>query len=476
MITYQDLLEVGENDKSKMDFVYKVIGEHRSSEAYAQAEEAREYYLSNDLEILRFQKMLTKVTGEQIPDLWSANFKITSNFLERFVTQKVQTLIGNGVKWGKKDTASKLGTTNKPFDSQLEALGTAASKARVAFGFFNNDHVDVFELREFAPLFDEENGALMAGVRFWQISAEKPLRATLYEIDGYTEYIWRKGRNGDSDGEILRKKTAYKKAVRESEIGGTEIYNFTNYPKFPIVPFWNNRDHVSDFRAAIKTKIDCYDLIYSGYANTIDEASYIYWTLQNAGGMQDDIALEEFVRKLKTLHAVAFQDEIQAQPTTLQPPFEAREALLTRIERDLYRDAMALDESNIASGSATATEIKAAYEPLMRKVDSFEYSAIEFINGILAVAGIDDKPTFTRSTMINQGEELQNILSAAVLLPPEYAVEKVLTILGDGDRADKIIAELHRNEQERLTDERREQSEENNTPEENNAQSGAEGE
>lgn len=476
MITYQDLLEVGDDDKSKMDFVYKLINEHKSSDIYAKAEEAREYYLSNDVEILRFQKMLTKVTGEQTPDLWSANFKITSNFLERFITQKVQTLLGNGVKWGKEDTADKLGTIDKPFDSQLEALGTSASKASVAFGFFNNDHIDVFELREFAPLFDEENGALKAGVRFWQIDAEKPLRAVLYELDGYTEYIWRKGRNGDYDGETLREKTAYIKAVRESEIGGTEIYDFTNYPTFPIVPFWNNRDHVSDFRTSIKSKIDCYDLMYSGYADTIDEASYIYWTLQNAGGMQEDIALEEFVRKLKTLHAVAFQDEVQAQPNTLQAPFEAREALLTRIERDLYRDAMAVDEANIASGAATATEIKAAYEPLMRKVDSFEYSTIEFINGVLKVARIDDKPTFTRSITINQGEELQNILSAAVLLPPEYAVEKVLTILGDGDRADEIIAELRRNEQERLTDERREQAKGNYTSEGNNAQRGAEGE
>jgi SPP1 family phage portal protein len=476
MITYQDLLEVGDDDKSKMEFAYKLINEHKSSAIYAKAEEAREYYLSNDVEILKFQKMLTKVTGEQTPDLWSANFKITSNFLERFITQKVQTLLGNGVKWGKEDTVDKLGTIDKPFDSQLEALGTAASKASVAFGFFNNDHIDFFELREFAPLYDEENGALKAGVRFWQIDEEKPLRAVLYEIDGYTEYIWRKSRNGDYDGETLRGKTAYIKAVRESEIGGTEIYNFTNYPTFPIVPYWNNRDHVSDFRASIKTKIDCYDLIYSGYADTIDEASYIYWTLQNAGGMQDDIALEEFVRKLKTLHAVAFQDEIKAQPNTLQAPFEAREALLTRIERDLYRDAMALDEANIASGAATATEIKAAYEPLMRKVDSFEYATIEFINGILKVAEIDDKPTFTRSTMINQGEELQNVLSAAVLLPPEYAVEKVLTILGDGDMVDEIIAEMHRNEQKRLVDERREQGERNYTPEENNAQSGAEGE
>lgn len=474
MITYQDLLAAGDGEQNKIDFVYKVINDWQTTEIYKKAIETRAYYASEDVEILKFQKFLTKVTGEQIPDLWSANYKITSNFLERFITQKVQTLLGNGVTWNNEETADKLGTKEKPFDSQLKELGENASNDSVSFGFFNVDHVDVFQLREFAPLFDEEDGAIKAGVRFWQIDAEKPLRAVLFELDGYTEYIWRKGSGEKANGEIFKPKTAYKKLIREAPIGGAEIYDYMNYPEFPIVPFWNNKHRQSDFKTAIKSKIDVYDMIYSGFANTVDEASYIYWTLQ-AGGM-DDIDLQEFIERLKKLHAVAVDDDVTATPNSIQAPFEARETLLTRLERDLYRDAMAVDESNLASGAATATEIKAAYEPLNRKVDDFEYSAIQFINGILAVAGIDDNPTFTRSFTINAGEELQNVLSAAVILPPEYVAEKVLTILGDGDRADEIIAEMHRNEQERLIDERRDEQAQNDTPNENGAQSGTEGE
>lgn len=475
MITYQDLLAVGDGEQNKIDFVYKVINDWQTTDIYNKASEARAYYASEDAEILKFQKFLTKVTGEQVPDLWSANYKITSNFLERFITQKVQTLLGNGVTWNNEETANKLGNDKKPFDSQLKELGENASIDSVSFGFFDVDHVNVFEVREFAPLFDEEDGAMKAGVRFWQIDAEKPLRAVLYELDGYTEYIWRKNSGEKANGEIFKPKTAYKKQVREAPIGGAEIYEYMNYPELPIVPFWNNKHRQSDFKTAIKSKIDVYDMIYSGFADTVDEASYIYWTLQNAGGM-DDIDIQEFVDRLKQLHAVAVDDNVTATPNSIQAPFEARETLLTRLERDIYRDAMAVDESNVSSGAATATEIKAAYEPLLRKVDAFEYSAIQFVNGILAVAGIDDKPTFTRSVTINTGEELQNVLSAAVLLPPEYAAEKVITLLGDGDRADEIIAEMHRNEQERLVDERREQAEGNYTPEENAAQNGTEGE
>ena len=52
------------------------------------------------------------------------------------------------------------------------------------YGFWNLDHVDYFKATEFVPLYDEETGALMAGIRFWQISENKPLRATLYEEHG----------------------------------------------------------------------------------------------------------------------------------------------------------------------------------------------------------------------------------------------------------------------------------------------------
>lgn len=44
-------------------------------------------------------------------------------------------------------------------------------------------------MTEFVPLHDEEDDALKAGIRFCQIAPDKPLRMTLYELDGYTEYI-----------------------------------------------------------------------------------------------------------------------------------------------------------------------------------------------------------------------------------------------------------------------------------------------
>lgn len=443
MFTYQDLVAVGDDEKNRIDFVFQAIKQHKSSDLYSKACEAKEYNEGRNTTITRFQKWLYKATGEKIPDIWSANYKMPSNFLHRFVTQKVQFLTGNGVGWSKSDTSNKLGNKKYPFDTQLQKISAQASLHGVAFGFFNLDHIEMFTLLEFAPLYDEEDGAMKAGIRFWQIDPDKPLRATLYEIDGYTEFMWK-----DGEGEAREPKRPYKFKVRTSIASGVEIYDGENYPTFPIVPMWGNSRHQSDLDD-IRSQIDCFDLVKSGFANTIDEASFIYWTLQNAGGM-DDVDLAEFLKRLRELHTIVTDDNVTAQPTSIQAPFEARETLLKRLEKDLYRDAMALDVETISSGAATATEIKAAYEPLNIKCDDFEYCEIEFIQGILAVAGIDDEPTFTRSMLINVNEDIQTVLQAAEYLDPDYVTEKILTILGDGDKAAEMLKKMNADSLSRL--------------------------
>ena len=115
--------------------------------------------------------------------------------------------------------------------------------------FFNLDHIDVFRVTEFVPLVGIEDGALHAGIRFWQVADDKPLRATLYEEDGFTELIWDNNddSNSEKSGRILKPKQSYRQIVRVSVADGTEILDGKNYPSFPIVPLWDNREHQSEF-------------------------------------------------------------------------------------------------------------------------------------------------------------------------------------------------------------------------------------
>lgn len=445
MLTYQDYLKVPDRDTDKIAFVRRVIDQHKATSLYLTAVIADEYDRHQNRTIREYQKLLYDVTGRAVPDNWTANYKMASKFFNRFITQENQYLLGNGVTWQNEATKAKLGDN---FDTQLQKAGRMALSGAVSFGLWNLDHMDVFSVTEYAPLYDEENGAMMAGVRFWQIDAQKPLRATFYEIDGYTDMIW--GMRDHPEGQILHEKRPYILKVRVSEADGEEIYDGDNYPSFPIVPLWGNPQKQSEI-VGLREQIDCYDLIKSGYANNVDEGSLIYWTLNNAGGMSD-IDLADFVQKMKTLHAATTDDNVTAESHNMEAPYQSRESLLAKLRSDLYEDAMALDTKNIADGAVTATQIRAAYEPLNSKTDQYEYCVREFLKGILEVAGIADEPMFSRSVIVNSQEEIQLVLQSASYLQDDYVTRKILTLLGDGDLADKMILQLEADELERFAE------------------------
>jgi len=447
MKTYQDLLAVGTDESRRKDFVRALIQEHKMSDDYKIASDAYEYYCHRNVTIREYQKLLYTVTGTAIPDNYSPNFKMACRHFKRFITQEVQFLLANGVSWNEETTEDKLGTARCSFDRQVKDAATKALWGKVAFGFFDKDHVEVFSYLEFAPLYDEIDGALKAGVRFWQIDKNKPLRATLYELDGLTKYVW--GVNDDS-AVMDEPKRSYMRTIATSDIDGVEIYNEQNYPTFPIIPLWANEEHQSQI-VGLREQIDCYDLIKSGFANTVDEASIVYWTIQNAGGM-DDVDLARFVKHMRELHAATVaEDGANAESHSVEAPYASREALLDRLDADLYKDAMALDTDRIASGAVTATQIRAAYENLNAKCDDFEYQILDFVQGILAVAGVEDEATFTRSMLVNQEEMITTLIQAAPYLSESYVSTKILELLGDADKVEDVLNEMSGEELNRIT-------------------------
>lgn len=448
MITYQDLIAVGEDDKARMDFILSAINEHKGSKAYQMAVDAELYFKGENPTINRYEKIIYDMQGRAHRDMYTANHKIASSFFGFDVRQEVSYLLGNGVTFQDDTTKDKLG---KKFDLEMVKAGKYALIAGVAFGFWNLDHMDVFKLREFVPLYDEENGALMAGIRFWQVAEDKPLRATLYEVDGYTDYIQRKG----EDMTILKDKRPYKLKVRISEVDGTEIYDGENYPTFPIVPLKNGEDALSELVGRRNT-IDALDLCTSNMVNNVDEGNLIYWVLTNCGGM-DDLDDAKFLDKVRTAHiahAGTESDEgATAEPHTIEAPFQGTDATINMLKRKLYEDFQAFDSSAVSAGNQTATAIAASYTPLDLKVDDFEVSITEFILGLLAVAGIDDEPSYTRSRSINKAEETQTVLMGAEYYDDEYITKKLLTINGDADQYDALMERKQAEETERMEEE-----------------------
>ena len=379
---------------------------------------------------MRFQRFVYNQFGQKVPDIWSPNNKIASNWYNYFTTQAVSYLLGNGVTFKNDSSKDKLG---KDFDKKVQDVATHAKNGGVAFGFWNLDHIECFDLTEFVPLYDEDDGGLKAGIRFWQIDDSKPLRATLYELDGYTDYIKRKG----EDVAILHDKRAYTQIVRKNDIEGETILDGAPPSGFPIVPLWNiNRQ--SDI-VGNRGTIDAYDLMISGLINNVSDGEFIYWILKNCGGMNDvdDARFIEQLKLTRVAHADG-DDGASVEAHNVNVEFQATAEALDRLEKQLFKDFMALKVDDISAG-ATNDQIQAAYEPINQKTDLFEYQVTDFIQGVIKLAGIEDNPTYTRSQMSNQDETLEMVLKSAEYLDDEYVTTKILTLLGDADKAQEVL-------------------------------------
>lgn len=435
MLTYQDFLRAG----NKENFIIELISEHKTSKQYHVAVDAENYNRQQNTTIMKYQKFLYKLTGQKIVDTISPNYKMASNYLNRFITQLNQYLLGNGATFTDETTKGKLGVD---FDTQLQKAGRSALIEGVSFGFWDFDKLRVFKLIEFAPLYDEENGSLRAGARFWQLDNDKPMRITFYEEDGYTEYIYKIG----EEIEVIKPKTTYKQIVKYTAVSGEEIYQGENYPNFPIVPFYANPERQSEL-VGIREQIDAYDLIKSGFANDLD-GHMLYWILENAGGM-DDPDIARLIERMKTLGAVISDEDAQVKMQQLDIPYESRIAYLDRLEEDLYKDFGALKVDIISSSATTATQINAAYLPLDCKTDQYEYECIEFVRNILKLQGIEDIPQFKRNKIANQSEATTMILQASNYLDDE-TVLKHLPFLSP-DEIETILKNKEKEEAERFS-------------------------
>lgn len=432
--TYQDLLQARESGREQdvIDFIRSAIADHKSSHIYKMAVDAQLYYEGENPTINKYEKVVYNMNGLAEKDMYTANHKIASSFFGFDVDQSVSYLLGNGITFKNDDTLKKLGL--KFYEKVCETL-TNSMVGGVGFGFWNLDHMDIFGIEEFVPLEDEENGALKAGVRFWQVASNKPLRATLYELDGYTEYIQRE----NEDMTVLQDKRAYKIHITGAQLDNTRIYNGENYPDFPIVPMKNNKKCRCELSGKHNT-IDALDLCTSNMVNNADD-NITFWILTNCCGM-DMRDAQKFIDTVRKTH-VAFMDNAEdgahAEPKTIQAPYEGIEATIERLERRLYQDFQALDTSDEAFNSPTATGLRFRYAALDLKTDRLERNVTEFINGILRLAGIEDEPSYTRNKIINTMEEMQTLVMMEPYVDDEYMTTKALTIVGDADMVEEIL-------------------------------------
>lgn len=458
MYTYQDFCE----EKDVKVAIRLALESHRDSDLYKTAVIADDYDHQKNTTINNYVRTIWTLSGSAIEDFTASNNKISSNFFHRLNTQRNTYSLGNGVSFtdnittevDKDGIEKQIDTTKEKlgdkFDTDLSHTAYYALIHGVAFGFWNVDRLHTFRVTEFCPLYDEETGALRAGIRFWQIDNTKPMYAVLYEEDGYTKY---RAEAHTYDFKELQGKRGYKQIVRHTEADGDAVIGEENYGILPIVPLYGSELKQSTL-IGMREKIDSFDLIRSGFANDLTDCAEIYWILENCSGMSD-AELAKFRDRLKINHiAVVDTDNSAATPYTQDIPYQARKTYLDDIRAGIYEDFGGLDVHTVAAG-ATNDHIDAAYQPMDENADDFEYQVIEFIQQILAINGIKDTPIFKRNRISNQTEQTQMVLSAAEYLDDETILKKLPFITVD--EVKEILAKRDAQDEDRFDEEEEQQ-------------------
>lgn len=422
MLTYQDY-EKAVAHGELLAFLTQAIQRHISSDAYKIAKDADEYDHQQDVTVNNYTKFIAEHSGSGLINATAANNRISSNFFNRLNTQRCTYSLGNGLQFADEATKARLGDD---FDTDFYNLAYYALIHGECFGFWNLDRMYVFPLTEFVPLYDENTSALRAGIRFWRIANDKPVTAVLYTEDGVTQYVSRDGSSGYDFVEAVPKR-GYTAIVERTEAEGEQIVGYDNYSTLPIKRMKGSRLCQSTL-VGLRQLIDSYDLIQSGFANDLQDCAQIYWIIENCGGMSAD-DLRDFLGRLQRDHiATADTKGMGVEQSSLKPyvqdvPFESRVAYLQHIRGAIYEGFGALDVASLTSAQKTATEIRAAYQPLDENADDFEYQCIDFLRQILQLIGVDDVPVFKRNRISNETETTEMIMSAANYLDEETVLE-----------------------------------------------------
>jgi len=400
-----------------------------------------DYYTGNNTEIMKRKKCVYDESAAKLLEVpYKANHKYPSGFFKIIVDQKVQYLLGNGVKGEELAIQALDEATNGLYQFLIKCGTTASQKGRQwVYMYVEGGKLKYTRVAPEQVMPTYKHGKLESVTYFYEEGELKVAEVwTADDVKKYTK------RQSDGDYAFDSQMAHYKSINKFNGEPVSVVDNF--FGIIPFIPLNNNEYQLSDLKN-IKALIDIYDIIASDFANNIDDMQDAFFIIKNFGGTD----VGEFLNDLKRYKSIKVGDDGDVKPEQLEIPTEARKVFLEQLRRDIYNFAMGVDTTNTPGGSITNVMIRSMYANLDLKCDQFEMEVTDFLN--LLLAGINNfygtslatDYTFERSLIINKTELLQ-----VLPLQTDMSIRSRLEanpLVQDTDK------ELERLEEERKTNE-----------------------
>ncbi|MEF9952209.1 MAG: phage portal protein [Clostridium sp.] len=399
--------------------IKNLITEHTNSVSLMN--KADKYY-RNQTDILYAEKDNKDSKGNP---LRNADNRIPSNFHSLLVDQKVSYMFTYppqfdlGTKESNKALEDKLGDG---YAKLCKDLAIAASNFSVGWLHLWQEEgklqFALVDSRQIVPIYSESlNKKLIAVLRVYPQYDDNGERITVYEYWTDTEcYAYSVSDGRDIDEGLLEFNKFKVINIDTNTQVETNIYkhNITcdGVGVVPFIEFYNNSTKTSDLDK-IKKLIDCYDKVYSGFMNDLEDIQEIIFILTNYGGTD----LGQFLKELKKYKTISIEDDgvgnsnTGLQTLNIDIPVEARKEMLTTTRKAIFEHGQGVDPDPQRFGDASGEALKYLYSLLELKAGlmetEFKLSLGRFVRIICSCYGIPVNKiiqTWTRNCIKNDAE------------------------------------------------------------------------
>lgn len=395
-------------------------------EAFVTAAKEAEKYYENEDAILNTGAAAVDAINQYLKQcgqnpLHSADNRIPLNWHRILVDQKIGYLFTYPPQFdeesSKMDFQSLLGDD---YEKIIKKLGVDASNTGRAWiqywqgadGKLEYYYVDP---KQVLPIYDETNikKPLKMIIRYYTALDEQGEEYVRYELWDEKEVCFYYHKSKDNIDKLIPEMIDLTKA---------KVINH-GFDTIPFIKFNNNSLEVSDLKMC-KQIIDCLDKAWSGFANDIDDIQEVIWVLKNYTAdigspfkldehgepLTDDRGLPikneytpDLLQMLKAKKVAEVGGDGGIDTVTSEIPYEARQAFLDGLVRQLFISAMAVDPRPENTGNSSGVYIDFLYGLLELKAGLMETEFRGSLNRLVrSVSGASDNIKITQTWTRNK--------------------------------------------------------------------------
>lgn len=325
------------------------------------------------------------------------------------------------------------------------------------------------------PIYDVQyENKLIEIIRYYEfqlIDTTKNERVTRYKIERWTDKdvtYYQQDYEGNFYLDLYYMTNPYPHWMDENKTLGIKTPH--GWGKVPFVPVYNNSQGTNDL-SSIKTLIDAYDKVFSGWANDLEDIKQLLLVIKGYLGLSKAtkdglISLENLLKNIYSYGAVVIDPDKDADVSNLEQkiPVEAREKFLKVCRDAIFEIGRMADPKAMIGGTITNVAIKSLYAGLDMKcnavISKLEESIEEMMWFIVFWMNRRDRTNynykeinfiFNKSMIFNEGEVITNLSAVADRISEKTFLENLPFIKNVDEEIARLEADRKRKDDLNIT-------------------------